>query len=667
MSAREDPWVALKPPLTDNITYLTFIETNLTQETLPRLHEVLQDRELNQGIGWDLVHLLLPMLPAAEACLLSIAKLGNPREVVLKVSECLRILELDGMEENSEDGTFVHILDKADISDDAKGSEHPVSIESAPAVQPHADARPESELPPPVLQFRVLLAMLSILHPRIKTKHPSRFLSSTLQAVLSTYAEASTCHEEMIEDVIKFIKAVTGTKRPNLPPRRSSSKFLLQHLANVAPDPEATTAEVSSEEVAMQTKLLQSFLTHVLEYYMLSIHSEDDIPGMAWSARLQERADPGHVVPRKQTFAERVANSEPFQSHLATIGSIVALARDVGLESHDLLEVVMDMAPELKGNERTEDDPPSSPEEIPLSKTGSLFLLGARKAAETFYNQSINTPPISIFPQHATLAKNFLGANTKANVGLEPDVLVDTLLFLGLQAIGANAVGEPESDEDFNEYLQSISLLSSNSSSPALRYQAHFLCTTVLRSHPHDLVRLSFIRDTLEHCPYENLKTSAVSWIKGETIEANPPGALPISESGELPSIFATPVALSTISPFLFPDLTERLTAPNIRDSYMQFLADLSFYLAALNFYYLLLKAKHLHDPLDIRGLSQQSDIGGSYLEPLKEVVTRYKEGLKEGGELFESEADTGALMDLGILEDAITRVEEGIVKLNKE
>jgi hypothetical protein len=74
-----------------------------------------------------------------------------------------------------------------------------------------------------------------------------------------------------------------------------------------------------------------------------------------------------------------------------------------------------------------------------------------------------------------------------------------------------------------------------------------------------------------------------------------------------------------------------------------------------------------LHDPLDIRGLSQQSDIGGSYLEPLKEVVTRYKEGLKEGGELFESEADTGALMDLGILEDAITRVEEGIVKLNKE
>jgi hypothetical protein len=470
----------------------------------------------------------------------------------------------------------------------------------------------------------------------------------------------------MTEDVIKFIKALTGTKRPLLPPRRSSSKILLQELAKAAPDPEATTEDISAEESSMQQKLLQSFLTHVLEDYMLSIHSEDEIPGMAWSARLQEKADPGHVVPHKQTFTERVSKSEAFRGRLTTIGSIVALAQDLELKSQGLFDAAMDAEPELRGNERAEDEPPASPDEIPLSKTGSLFLLAALKAAETFYDRPIITPPISIFPQHAMFVKNFLGADTKAALGLEPDALVDTILFLGLLALQANAIGEPAADEDFNEYLQNISLLSSNSSSPGLRYQAHYLCTTVLRSHPHDLVRLSFIRDTLEHCPYENLKTSAVSWIKGETIEANLPGAPPLTDSDDSPCIFATPVALSTLSPFLFPDLTERLTAPSIHDSYMQFMADLSFYLAALNFYYLLLKAKHLHSPLDIRGLSQQSDIGGSYLTPLNQAAARYKDGLKEGGELFEGEVDTRAIMELGILEDAVARVEEGIVELNK-
>jgi hypothetical protein len=253
-------------------------------------------------------------------------------------------------------------------------------------------------------------------------------------------------------------------------------------------------------------------------------------------------------------------------------------------------------------------------------------------------------------------------------MGLEPEALVDAILFLGLQALEANAVGEPSSDEDFTEYLQNISLLSANSSSPALRYQAHFLCTTVLRSHPHDLVRLSFIRDTLEHCPFENLKTSAVSWIKGETIEANPPpGAAGVSDDNDSPSIFATPIALATLSPYLFPDLTQRLTAPSLRDSYQQFLADLSFYLAALNFYYLLLRAKHLHEPLDIRGLSSNSDIGGSYLGPLKDATSRYRHGLKEGGELFDGEDDSSAVAELALLEDAISKVEDGIKALAKE
>jgi len=40
--------------------------------------------------------------------------------------------------------------------------------------------------------------------------------------------------------------------------------------------------------------------------------------------------------------------------------------------------------------------------------------------------------------------------------------------------------------------------------------------------------------------------------------------------------------------------------------------------------------------------------------------------GLKEGGELYEGEEDVQGLMELGILEDAVGRVEDGVKRLNK-
>jgi len=415
----------------------------------------------------------------------------------------------------------------------------------------------------------------------------------------------------------------------------------------------------------MQRRLLQSFLTHILEEYMLPLRSEDDVPGIAWSSRFMEKMHPERIIPGKETFADRFEKTEALADRLATVGSIVALAQDLEIDSKELFEAIMDPKPENFGDEDTEDEPPSSSMDIPISKSGALLLLAARKAVETLYDRETSTPSISIFPDHAAIIENFIGNVSQASSGLEPESLIDTVLFFGLVALENNAIGEPTSDEAFNQYLQNTSLLSANTPSPTLRYHAHYLTSTVLRSHPHDLVRLSFIRDTLEHCPYENLKTSAVGWLKGETIEANSPNAPP-PEAEDHPSIFATPVALSTVSPFLFQDFTERLTAPSLSDSYMQFKADLGFYLAALNFYYLLLIAKHLHEPLDVAGLHQTSDIAGSYLEPLRQAAKKYREGLKEGGELYEGEEDVQGLMELGILEDAVGRVEDGVKRLNK-
>jgi hypothetical protein len=551
-TAEENPWIALKPPSTDSMTYLTFIEHNLTTETLPQLHEVLQDNELNQSIGWDLIHLLVPLVPASEECLLDVARLGNPREVVLKVSESLRLLELDTLsddEDSDDEGEMVGgKMEKLDVGESSKaGGARGLGLTTEPESS-------EADLPLPVLQFRVLLSMLSVLHPRIKTKMPSRFLSTTLQAVLAAYGKASRNQDDLTYDVVKFVNTLTGTKRPHLPPRKSSTTILHANTESAAPDPEGQAEQPSEEEKDMQQRLLQSFLTHVLEDYMLSLTSADDVPGMAWSSRLQEKLNPKRTVPGKESYVSQFENDNTLKSRLATVGSISALAKDLDLDSHELFDAILDSSPEITGLETTEDDPPTSPKDIPLSKTGSLFLLASRKAVETLYDKTPDTPPISIFPEHAALLQNFIGNASQNTSGLEPEALIDTILFLSLIALENNDVGEPKSDDDFNQYLQNTSLLSANTPSPSLRYHAHFLTSTVLRSHPHDLVRLSFIKDTLEHCPYENLKASAVGWTKGETIEANPPNPAP-QDVDEETSIFATPIALQTLSPFLFPNL----------------------------------------------------------------------------------------------------------------
>lgn len=124
-------------------------------------------------------------------------------------------------------------------------------------------------------------------------------------------------------------------------------------------------------------------------------------------------------------------------------------------------------------------------------------------------------------------------------------------------------------------------------------------------------MRLSFIKDTLQHCPYENLKASAVGWLKDEILMANPAGApnTPNESSTEetnektAPSIFATPTCIATLAPHLFlsPDNMEK-------DG---FYAHESFFLAALNLYYLLLTKEGLNEKLDLPGAGAQLEGSG--------------------------------------------------------
>ena len=572
------------------------------------------------------------------------ARLGNPREVVLKVAEALRFLEMDGLEEPSE----AEDEDEAPADDSAASKATDSSADQATGDPNKLPPNPDVPLPLVVNQYQVLLSMLAILHPRIKTKYPSRFLSTSLQAVLAAYSKATMFHEELTTSTVQLIIALAELKRPHLPPRRSSSSILLASTARTAPDPEAHSDPPSNEELAMQRRLFQSLLTHVFEDYMLSLHSSEDVPGLAWSSRLEEKLHPERIVPGKITNHEQFEKSDKLQLLLGTVGQLVALAQDLEIDSDELFKIITDLEPEEAGHPAEEDEPPSAPKDIPLSKTGSLFLFTARKAAEELYSRPKSTKDVAIFPHHAVLLKNFVGGVSRATIGLEPESLIDTILFLGLTAIERNDIGVPASDDEFAEYLQNTSLLSANTPSASLRYGAHVVTSTVLHSHPHDLARLTFIRDTLEHCPYANLKASAVSWLKTETLLANgAPAAFDAPTTP--PSIFATPVALSALTPSLFPDLSAAFAADNNAAALLRLRDNASFFLAALNFYYLVLRARHLWGPLDVRALAARSAVEAGFVEPLRALCGR----VRAAG--FEDEHDA---VEVALLEGVVADVE---------
>ncbi|KAI9816915.1 MAG: hypothetical protein M1827_001560 [Pycnora praestabilis] len=670
----ENPLLTTLPPATDYLTYLTVIEYNLTPELLPTLHNVLQDATLTTNIGWDLIHLLLPLLPESEECLQDVARLGNPREVVLKVTESLRQIDFGHGEAGSD-------LDSDDIypAQEHHNETSKARLNTAAGLSSveALDDKPGPILTPPVIQFITLLSLLSILHPRIKTKYPSRFLSGTLQAILRTYSDAiyNPHFEKITSSVVRFVKTISGNKRPHLPPRQSSTQILKSTISETAPDPEAHAEPPSSGESAIQTRLLQSFATHILEDYLTSCHSVDDTPGLAWASRLEEKAHPDKIIPGKMTYAQRFAENELLQGREAMVGQMVALARDLGLSSHELYRAVEDVASEeyVATSTEDEDSPPSSVEAIPLSKVGSLFLFMARTASLRLYYSTTLEPQLPIFPDHTVIVRNFMGgASPGAISSFSTGALTDSILALGLIAINEERIGQAEDDEGFSQYLQTISLISANNPSPTLRYHAHVLTSSVLHSHPSDIVRLSFIRDTLEHCPYENLKSSAVGWLKEETMNAHDPSTSTRPESE--PSIFATPVALDTLAPFLFPDLTHDLGVPTISESWMIFKLNSSFYLATLNLYYLLISAKHLCQSLDIPNLHNNNDIGGSYIHHLRQASNKFKESLGhysgsgKNATLADEEGESGVqtgLLELKILDFTLDRVTHAAAQLS--
>ncbi|KAI9052119.1 hypothetical protein LZ554_003481 [Drepanopeziza brunnea f. sp. 'monogermtubi'] len=587
------------PPATDPVTYLTILETHMSPEILPTLNNFLQDAELTQSIGWDLIQLLLP-LPGSEKCLDTIARLGNPREVVLKVTEALQLLALEQEPREENDG---------DEEDQKEATPEPSSIQ----------------------KFCILVGLLAILHPRIKTKHPSRFLSTSLMAILSAFRPS----DQATLAVISFVHTISGKKRPSLPGRKSSLAITTvlnsSSAATSAPDPEAQDED--PEEAAIQEKLLQSFVTHLLEEYVNS-------NTLDWAARLQEQFAPRMVVPNRKSLGQSFKDEPALEIRSTIVGQLVALSRDLGLSD---LATLFDAIYKTDLNPAEETEFPSSPGEIPLSLAGALFLLTSFVFSSVLFESKTQLPKLAIFPDHAKLVQKFIGTNGPAGIGSEAAGIIDAVLALGLWLeYNNNFVSGPLEDEDFLQHLQSISLLSANTPSPTQRYAAHVLTSSILHAHPVDRLRLTFICDTLEHCPYESLKGSAVSWLKEELITAS---------SRKSENVFSTTVALAAAKPYLFPDMSPIADASE-KELLQELEQSFPFHMAVVNFLYFIGGKNYSH----LVPAGMMTVVEEIYLGPLKAAQEKGLKALKPSPEALAHVG--GSKMDLQLLGDRIAMCE---------
>ena len=273
-----------------------------TPGVLPVLNEVLQNEDLTQDIGWDLVDMLLPV-NGYEDCLETVARLGNPKEVYLRVTQALGGLAAAWLVDDDDnaasgEGGRPRLRFRWDGSDEASDYQK-------------RELLPKDKIPG---AFIALLGMLAVLHGRLKAKYPSRFLGPALLRILQAYRPTP----EMTASVINLVRSLSGRKRPPLPARTSSINVANPDedgdSSRNAPDPEAELEE--PDEDLKQHRLLQSFVTWILHPYV-------EANAMRWSPRLLERYHPERNVPGKQTNTDAYRDNEELQKRDAVVGQLV--------------------------------------------------------------------------------------------------------------------------------------------------------------------------------------------------------------------------------------------------------------------------------------------------------------------------------------------------------
>ncbi|KAL2385116.1 hypothetical protein RJZ90_001579 [Blastomyces dermatitidis] len=609
---RDDPLVKALPPETDYLTYLTILEYQLTPERLPILHNLLQDEKLTINIGWDLVQLLLPMIPASQECLQDVARLGNPREVILRVSNSL--MKLEPVEEDEEEAKDE--MDEKRISE-AIGE---VNLEEKPSVNDNEAVDDKSvatpKVPVHILQFNCLLSMLSVLHSRIQTKYPSRFVATSLQAVLEAYTAFPTV--ETTAAVLEFFRDIAGKKRPRLPPRITSESLLPQTTQESAPDPEAEShpGTAASGEGVMVKRLMQFGLVELLKTYLL--HCINEAPaGMQWALRLQEKLDTKNRMHSSLSLIEEFGRDGRLKERDMTVGKIIALSRDFDLETKELLDIISkpgDQQPLPLDFEET----PKHPNDVPIQRHGCLLLLAARSAADKLLSSGQPVKPIPVFPDLAAIFLNFLGESKSpySTMMEEPEALVDSLLSLAVIA-SCNPVSAPQNETEFS---QLIIQLTACARAPGFRSFSRMarVPSTIFHSNPDPTARFNLISKILENEDLQYAREPAIGWLKDELLPAAALNAPPDQKE----NIFTDPNHFAILFQHIYKPIPADWLAlgtaktEDLINTWMTFTQHLlPYYLSILNLYYFLTQSPALFERLQIQKLHPAFE--SNFLVPL--------------------------------------------------
>ncbi|KAK4668234.1 YAP1-binding protein 1 [Podospora pseudoanserina] len=611
-----------RPPATDRFTYLTIVESNLSPEVLPTLNEVLQDAGLTQEIGWDLVYNLVS-LPGSSSCLETIARLGNPREVILKVLETLELL---GEEEGYEAD------DEAETTKEKK--EGGVT---------------KTE------KFIILMGMLAILHGRIKTKYPSRFLAQTLQTVLGAYEAGS---EEMTAAVINLVHSLSGKRaRPPLPSRKSSV-----NVANLdargdrgknAPDPEADDGKEGEaktedpDETELQQKLLLSFATCVLERYA----NENDL---AWAGRLVEFYEPERTVPGRRTLMGAFREEEGLLAKDGIVGNLVALIGDLGLRSCSRTFLKHVCEGPLHENPLAGSEDFESASQVKLSTGGAVCLVAYWVFSSTVFDADHPQPEMNIFPDHYAVLDKFLQDDAHAQIQQSPGT-VEALVTIGLwlhanKFVSANpntpltnpTTSPEDPTSDFMRYIHLVTLIALFHPKLHVRNAASTLAGQVLHSDPSDDDRLKVLYDLLENCTFASLKARAITWLREELIAA-------FTAKLHQTTAFSTPQALETVQYVVFPNLDFLVEDTNLEEVVEYLVTNAPFLMQAVNLGLFLWSSPEKWKA--VLPANMDATVRQRWFEPLLESIERVqKESKSSDVELGPLEGELAVLK--GRLED---------------
>ena len=293
------------------------------------------------------------------------------------------------------------------------------------------------------------------------------------------------------------------------------------------------------------------------------------------------------------------------------------------------------------------DNPPKSPDLIPIERHGALLLLAARAATAVLYSghQPVSIP---IYPDLASMYANFIGSSTPNEVAFgHPQALLDSLLALTVLSIGdgshKNMIMAVD-EKQFHDFVLSLTSCTARQSYVTIR----LIPGIIVHNYPSLMARFRIIQQVLGDVKLQTLKDSGIGWLKEEILSANQQvdkenanaeSALKHNADDKEESIFLNPAYFSILFPLLFNPEADLDLEDSILPSWTRFVQVTSSSIhSALSLFYILVSWPALRQRLQIPKTYRY--FRTRFLEPLRAVCHAFAADLKMNG---------GA----GLLEDA--------------